>query len=193
MNNNITTDITTGILTDIPTMDPIEITASINTKITSEMNTKWYCYILKNNYLPHKNRTYNGFTNNLKKRLRQHNQEIKGGARYTTKFGNKTWNFCAFMTGFPDKYNALQCEWRIKHPDNKRSRSQKYNSPSGRINGLKEVLRLPQWTNNSTILNKDFNMEIWVLKDYVSLLSELPDNIKINIVKDFNMELNILK
>lgn len=32
------------------------------------------------------NRTYVGITNNLKRRLRQHNGEIKGGAKYTTAF-----------------------------------------------------------------------------------------------------------
>ena len=32
------------------------------------------------------NKTYLGITNNLKRRLRQHNCEIKGGAKYTSAF-----------------------------------------------------------------------------------------------------------
>ena len=39
---------------------------------------EYVCYILKSG-----NRTYNGSTNNMRRRLRQHNGEIKGGAKYT--------------------------------------------------------------------------------------------------------------
>ena len=135
---------------------------------------KWYCYILKTDYLPHKNRTYNGFTNNPKRRIRQHNGEIKGGAKYTERFGNSEWKIYALLTGFPNKINALQCEWRIKHPDNKRKRGNKYNSPEGRIKGLCEVLRLDKWTNNSDISNGD--LELWICKEYGDLLEDLPEN-----------------
>lgn len=38
------------------------------------------------------NRTYLGITNNLKRRIRQHNCEIKGGAKATSRFkGNGKW------------------------------------------------------------------------------------------------------
>ena len=38
------------------------------------------------------NYTYLGITNNFKRRLRQHNGEIKGGAKYTHSFkGNGIW------------------------------------------------------------------------------------------------------
>ena len=76
----------------------------------------FYCYILKNSQ---NRRTYNGFTVKPKRRIRQHNQELVGGAKYTKKWGNKDWEIYALVTGFPDKINALQCEWRIKHPNNK--------------------------------------------------------------------------
>ena len=39
----------------------------------------WKCYIIYN-----KNKSYVGITNNLNKRIRQHNGMIKGGAKYTT-------------------------------------------------------------------------------------------------------------
>lgn len=49
----------------------------------------WSLYYLINS---HNKRTYLGVTNNLKRRLRQHNKEIKGGAKYTTAFkGNGEW------------------------------------------------------------------------------------------------------
>lgn len=77
---------------------------------------KYYCYILKNG---DNNRTYNGFTTNPRRRIRQHNGEIKGGAKYTEKFGSN-WEYYFIMTGFPDSINALQCEWKIRHPTNKK-------------------------------------------------------------------------
>lgn len=41
-----------------------------------------YCiYLLKHSI---HNKTYLGITNNLKRRIRQHNCEIKGGAKYTS-------------------------------------------------------------------------------------------------------------
>lgn len=140
---------------------------------------KWYCYILRNKYQPHKNRTYNGSTNNPKRRLRQHNQEITGGAKYTKKYGNKSWEIIALINGFPDHKNALQCEWRIKHPDNKKTRSSKYNSPLGRIKGLAQVLKLKQWTSRSLYENDKLNLDVLVLNDFRSELDNLPDNIKI--------------
>jgi len=40
----------------------------------------WLVYLLKNTYNKY---TYLGVTNNSKRRIRQHNGEIKGGAKYT--------------------------------------------------------------------------------------------------------------
>jgi predicted GIY-YIG superfamily endonuclease len=146
--------------------------------------SKWYCYILKNSYEPDKNRTYNGFTNNPKRRIRQHNKEIKGGAVYTGKHGNNSWEMYALVCGFPDNINALQCEWRIKHPNNKRKRPTKYNSPSGRIKGLNEVLKLDYWTNQSTCKNSDTKLDVYILKEYVDLLKDVPDHVTIHVVDD---------
>ena len=73
------------------------------------------CYLLRNIYETHKTHTYNGSTNNLKRRIRQHNGEIMGGARQTSR-ASGGWEYYCIMCGFPDKINALQCEWRWKHP-----------------------------------------------------------------------------
>jgi len=145
----------------------------------------FYCYILKNDY---NNRTYNGFTVNPARRIRQHNQEIKGGAKYTSSFGNKSWEIYVLITGFPDMVNALQCEWRIKHPDNKRTRPNKYNSPMGRIIGLSEVLRLKKWTEPSTKLNADSQFTVWIKKGFENLLTDLPNNITIIVVDTIDLK-----
>ena len=141
-----------------------------------------YCYILRNNYEPDKNRTYNGYTVDPCRRIRQHNQEIKGGAIYTKTWGNKSWEFCAILKGFPDHHNALQCEWRIKHPARKRKRHNQYNSPFGRIVGLNEILQREFWTESSTIRVSELNLELFVLKEYSDALTNVPPNIKITIV-----------
>jgi len=148
----------------------------------------YYCYILKNDYLPHIQRTYNGSTVNPKRRIRQHNGIIKGGAKYTRSFGNSTWKIYVIIKGLPDYSNCLQCEWRIKHPDNKRKRPSKYNSVKGRIIGLIEVLKLDKWTNNSIFNNCDMNLEVWVEKEYEELFVNIPENIKINFVDEVNLE-----
>lgn len=152
------------------------------------MNKIQYCYLLKNNYEPHKNRTYNGYTVDPKRRIRQHNQEIKGGAKYTKKWGNKNWEIYVLIKGFPDNKNALQCEWKIKHPAPKKRRPKRYNSPEGRVLGLNEVLKLDKWTNQSCFMNKDINLEIWIVKEYAEYLIDIPNNYKINIVDKIDFD-----
>jgi predicted GIY-YIG superfamily endonuclease len=143
------------------------------------LDKSYYCYILRNSHESDKNRTYNGYTVNPSKRIRQHNQEIKGGAIYTKSWGNKSWEIYVLITGFPDHHNALQCEWKIKHPARKRLRPQKYNSPSGRIQGLNEILHLDKWTNKSEIEIKDLKLKIWIVNEYYNLLTNIPSNIEV--------------
>jgi len=60
-------------------------------------------------------RTYIGQTVNFSKRLRQHNGEISGGARYTTRHGSD-WRPIAIVDGFgaDGKVEALRFEWKAK-------------------------------------------------------------------------------
>ena len=68
-----------------------------------------YCvYLLKSDNL-----SYVGMTNDFFKRFRQHNKEIKGGARYTKK--RDFWYPVLIIDGFVDMKSAMQCEWRLKH------------------------------------------------------------------------------
>ena len=65
--------------------------------------------------------TYVGCTNNFERRLRQHNCEIKGGARCTTtasKLGS-IWHPIAFAIGFRDNKEALSFEWHWKFQSRK--------------------------------------------------------------------------
>jgi len=58
--------------------------------------------------------TYVGATIDVNRRLRQHNREIKGGAKATTSrvYKGETWRRICYVSGFPDWSSALQFEWR---------------------------------------------------------------------------------
>ena len=58
-------------------------------------------------------RTYVGCTNNLERRLRQHNGEIVGGAKHTRK--GRPWNIVCYFHGFESQKDALSFEWHLAH------------------------------------------------------------------------------
>ena len=71
-----------------------------------------YVYLLS-----YKNKTYVGATVDLDRRLRQHNQELKGGAKYTGRVVSKggKWKRICYVSGFPTWQAALQFEWKWKN------------------------------------------------------------------------------
>jgi predicted GIY-YIG superfamily endonuclease len=73
----------------------------------------WYCYILQSLDKFHSNRTYVGKTNNPQRRLRQHNGEIKGGAKYTKAY--RPYQIVCLIEGFTTERDALRFEWHLKH------------------------------------------------------------------------------
>lgn len=113
-------------------------------------------------------------------------ERITGGAKVTTQKGGG-WQYCAILSGFPDKINCLSCEWRIKCPSGRPGkRESKYNSPAGRIKSLNEILPLEYWTKQCTVNNREFNMKLHIVEDlYDNLeLSVIPENIEIIVVKE---------
>lgn len=68
----------------------------------------WFVYLL---YNPITKRTYIGSTTNPWRRLRQHNGQIRGGAR-STRGGN--WNMVGFLEGFQNRSEACRWEKIIK-------------------------------------------------------------------------------
>jgi predicted GIY-YIG superfamily endonuclease len=109
-----------------------------NNNSISNNNNNYVCYIIyKNNY------SYVGITNNINKRIRQHNNIIKGGAKYTTSKGSG-WNYLCYIKGFKNKIDALMFEWSIKHcaPKNKYG-------IINRIDKLYKTLNKSYWTKKS--------------------------------------------
>jgi putative endonuclease len=73
--------------------------------------SEYLVYILINTI---HNKTYVGITNNQIRRLRQHNGELVGGAKYTTSNkGNGEWKYYGFIKNL-EKNQSLSIEKRIK-------------------------------------------------------------------------------
>lgn len=86
------------------------------------MSSEYCCYCLVSTV--NKNVTYFGCTNNISRRLRQHNGEICGGARATRS--NRPWKLWFCINGFGNNSSsALRYEWFCKVKHNKHLRVQK--------------------------------------------------------------------
>lgn len=70
----------------------------------------YVCYCLQS---VNTSKTYVGVTNNLERRLRQHNGELKGGAKYTSTGG--PWVLAILVGPFGTYQHALHFEWHWKH------------------------------------------------------------------------------
>ena len=105
-----------------------------------EKEPPWFFYIIKNG--PY---TYAGVSPDPVQRLRKHNGELKGGAKYTTSKG-PGWEHVCIVSGFQTKIQALQFEWAVKHqpPRNK-------GGIASRIKKLNEVMAKERWTSKSPL------------------------------------------
>lgn len=143
--------------------------------------SKYWCYILRNTNEQYKNHTYCGFTINPLHRLRQHNGEIKGGAKSTHNKGH--WEFLFLITGFKTKNNALSCEWKLKHPDNNYRKNKKYNGIDGRVLSINEVLKSDKWTEKCDIYNNECEYTLYA---HNSIIQKLDNTEKILDIELFN-------
>ena len=97
----------------------------------------YFCYIIENGHS-----SYVGITNNREKRLRQHNSEISGGAKYTSLRG-PGWKYVCIINNL-DKITSMKLEWAIKH-------EQPVNASGicNRIRKLMSVLNKERFTKKS--------------------------------------------
>lgn len=68
----------------------------------------YYCYLIYS-----ENKTYIGITNDLNKRIKQHNGLLKGGAKATRS--SSQWRYYIVVTGFKNKSEVMKFEWLWKH------------------------------------------------------------------------------
>ncbi|MFY7728050.1 MAG: GIY-YIG nuclease family protein [Flavobacterium sp.] len=110
------------------------------------MSSASYVYLL----ISTNGNSYVGATVDLNRRLRQHNKELKGGARATSVkvAQGETWTRVAHVSGFPTWQAALQFEWRWKQL----TRKYPLHIPplERRLSALKDLLALPQATTKAT-------------------------------------------
>tara|TARA_B100000795_G_scaffold70336_1_gene49245 strand:+ start:75 stop:1109 length:1035 start_codon:yes stop_codon:yes gene_type:complete len=90
-----------------------------STTTTTTTKKFYHTYLLHSANPSNPLSTYIGFTTHPKRRLRQHNGEIKGGA-YRTHRRGRPWSMVAVVAGFPNKVLALQFEWAWQHPGRSR-------------------------------------------------------------------------
>ena len=100
----------------------------------------WQFYLIKN-----KHYTYAGVSPDPVKRLRKHNGEISGGAKYTTGKG-PGWTHLCLVKGFPTKIEALQFEWAVKHEP-----PRNVGGIHSRIQKFLKVLCKEKWTSKSPL------------------------------------------
>lgn len=105
-------------------------------------DNNWVVYIIENNGY-----TYVGVSPDPIRRLRQHNGEIKGGAKYTTSKGSG-WRHICLIHGFQNKIQAMQFEWAVKHVPPKN-----LGGLTNRINKLFTILNKEKWTSNAPFSN----------------------------------------
>ena len=96
-------------------------------------------------------------TNDFFKRWKQHNKILKGGAKYTSRYGD-SWTPLCIIDGFQTKSEAMQCEWKLKRV-------------KGYYNRLKNVASLlqnaKQWTSKSPLIQSQ-NLTVYVINQYKS-------------------------
>jgi predicted GIY-YIG superfamily endonuclease len=117
--------------------------------------------------------TYAGVSPDPVQRLRKHNGEISGGAKYTLSKGSG-WTHVCLVSGFPTKQNALQFEWAVKHfpPRN-------LGGIEARMKKLVGTMNKEYWTGNSpSSLDIPLSMEV--------IQPELFDISDLNLLKDPN-------
>ena len=141
---------------------------SITSASVSRCNEVWYCYLLRNTQYKYSKLTYNGSTNNPRRRLRQHNEEISGGAKFTHGKGGG-WEIYALLSGFPDHKNTLSCEWRIKHPNGKPGKRDPHHcGVRGRVIALNDIFTLDRWTKQCSHENRNLSLTLYLAEDVVS-------------------------
>jgi len=99
---------------------------------------KWVAYLIENS-----GATYVGVSPTPERRLRQHNGEIVGGARYTTGRG-PGWRHVCYVRGFRTSREALQFEWAWKNMFPKKA-----GGIRNRLEKLERLCSKTNWTSNS--------------------------------------------
>lgn len=122
--------------------------------------------------------TYAGVSPDPIKRLKKHNGEISGGAKYTLSKG-KGWQHVCLVRGFQTKIQALQFEWASKHipPRN-------VGGLDSRLRKLYTLLNKPFWTSKSPAADSVPLTVEWRMTDVFYGERNVPHYITDNVVSN---------
>tara|TARA_Y100000389_G_scaffold162426_1_gene165206 strand:+ start:140 stop:553 length:414 start_codon:yes stop_codon:yes gene_type:complete len=104
---------------------------------------EWVFYIIQN-----KQFTYAGVSPDPVKRLRKHNGEISGGAKYTASKG-PGWKHVCIVSGFKNKIQSMQFEWAVKHAP-----PRNVGGIKSRMKKLNDVMQKERWTSKSPLASE---------------------------------------
>ena len=112
------------------------------------MESKWICYMLSS---VDSNKTYIGATNNLERRLNNHNcvNSSKKGAKVTR---GEQWIVILYVSGFPNKIACLSFEAGLKHVHKRKNKKYKIPHRSTSIN--KRIINLYNYLDLGSPLKK---------------------------------------
>ena len=141
---------------DISVSTELNIQSTVPVPVAeSHSKKRYFCYIITT---PDGDQTYNGYTINLRRRLRQHNGELRGGAKATKRGRRGSWKYIAILT-CPNwtAVRAMQHEWTIKYPTRRKPRPREYQGSLGRIRSLEKVCeQIPNNEPTSLYVHPDF-------------------------------------
>jgi predicted GIY-YIG superfamily endonuclease len=143
----------------------------------------WYNYIIFNKT---NNKTYIGSTINITRRFRQHNGEIKGGAKYTR---GGIWEPYIILADLDHTKNtALSYEWHLKRSSKK---FKNLNSKLKRKKGLEKFIntkisnKCKHIYTHILFINNKFRFLTPILPSQVLIFYLNSDNIKSEQISDY--------
>ncbi|GLC39017.1 hypothetical protein PLESTB_001770900 [Pleodorina starrii] len=126
-----------------PRAPPPPATATAAAAAAAASAVRHYNYILVSESTQ---RTYNGITTDLQRRLQQHRGLLPGGAKSTRTA--RDWAYLAVVhspdwNGAAGRGRAMAFEARLRYPTGKRPRPSRFSGPAGRLASLELLLLAP--------------------------------------------------
>lgn len=132
----------------------------------------WRAYLIENS-----GSTYVGVSPTPARRLRQHNGDLAGGAKYTTSRA-PGWRHVIQVTGFQTHTQALQFEWAWKHMPPRGA-----GGVRNRVAKLELLLQKERWTSRSPLAS-DVPLRVWVVSDIWPLAFDVPGHASVRRVPE---------
>jgi len=141
----------------------------------------WYNYIIFN---VNSTKTYVGSTVNITRRFRQHNGEIKGGAKYTR--GGKWEPYIILADLLHTKNTALSYEWHLKRESKKIKSNSKIKRKKGLENFIgSKIIKNTIGYSHILFINKKFKHITPILQSQVIIFYLNPEEFKSNYIENY--------